>query len=188
MNPGSKKLLRYGFVVLIALAAWVAFLPAVYARAEIFTWDSAAYIDCARSILAGRGFMQRVIDGFGPEIWQPIVWWPPGYPLLIAAVASLGIDVLSAGVLVAIVSAAMAVALFCGIALRLFHWSIALPLTLGIAVMPAFLQISVTCMSDASYFALAAGSTLLLLHWSQGEGNSLRPLLVAGLLVGWSWG
>src|SRR4051794_19278217 len=87
-QPGTSCPRGRGWLIVsvAGFCTWAALLPESYARSYIFTWDSAAYIECARSLHIGRGFQQRQIDGLETELWHPIAWWPPGYPIMIALV------------------------------------------------------------------------------------------------------
>src|SRR5713101_3461444 len=79
-------------VALVSLAVWIAFLPPTLAHNPwIYSWDSAAYIETAQSVLAGRGLVHRPIWGLSPDIWVPIAFWPPGYPILIALAQLIGL-------------------------------------------------------------------------------------------------
>jgi hypothetical protein len=183
-SPSTIWLVPFLF---LCLSAWAMFIPATLPRAYIFTWDSAAYVETARSLHAGRGLQQRVIHGLGQDYWEPIAWWPPGYPILIALVQTTGLSPESAGVAIAIISAALAVMILAYICLRLMHWSLAIPVTLTTVIMPIFLHISVACMSDATYFALLMGSMACLICWSMRPGASWQLMAAAGFLAGAGW-
>lgn len=184
-----SSLARCAIVAICGLAAWAMFLPATASRAYVYTWDSAAYVECARSMLEGNGFLQRRIDGLNPEIWQPIAWWPPGYPILIAlASAVTGIGAPQAGVGVAMVSAAAAILLIANILCKLVNWIVAIPVLCTIVWMPSFQQISVTCMSDATYLMLVAACVSCILEWQRRGYLANGWLLSAGVLAGMSWG
>lgn len=175
--------------MLICLTVWAAFLPATFSHNSwVYSWDSAAYIETANSIHAGRGLMQRVIHGLEPRIWEPISWWPPGYPILIASAQMVGLSAASAGVVVAIAAAAISVILVSYVCLQLFDWLLALLVTLAIVCMPIFLQISTQCMSDSSYFAFAAASVACLVNWSVKSRPSVYWIFGAGLFAGAAWG
>lgn len=171
----------------LCLTAWAIFIPPTFQRSYIYSWDSAAYIETARSIHAGRGLQQRVIFGVGEDIWQPIAWWPPGYPILIALVQTLGFSPERAGVAIAMFSAAIGVAIIAFICIRLLDRKLAIPVALTTVIMPDFLQISVTCMSDASYFALLAASLACLIFWSTRSNQSWKLLMAAGFFAGAGW-
>jgi hypothetical protein len=54
--------------------------------------DAMTYVDAARELLAHRGFVMNNEVAALPQPVVPIVNWPPGYPYLIVALASLGVD------------------------------------------------------------------------------------------------
>src|SRR3990172_2035484 len=163
---GSRNAL-VRLVTLVCLAVWGAFLPSMLAHNTwIYSWDSAAYIETAVSINAGRGFVHRTILGLEPNIWEQIRLWPPGYPILIALAQLSGMSPTTAGLAVSLVSSGFFVILLTKICLRLFHRSLALPVTLAAVCMPAFLFISTSVLSDATYLAFAVASLSCLLLWS----------------------
>lgn len=175
-------------VVAAALVLWALFLPGTYGASPwIFSWDSAAYIEAADSIRAGRGVYQRIYEGLGTEIYEPMTWWPPGFPMLIAFAQSFGLSAMDACRAVAGVDGAIGVAILALIALRLFRWEVALPLTATIAITVAYQKVSVQCMSDTSYFAVIAASLGCLIFWTTSEKGRLGWVFAAGVLAGASW-
>jgi hypothetical protein len=175
-------------VIGIALLVWAALLPFAYkANNWIYSWDSVAYFETADSIHAGRGMMQRVIDGIDPAIWQPISWWPPGYPILIALVQALGFTAMQAGLIVAVAAAAGSVVLIGLICLHLCPWPQALLVTLATIAMPTFLQISTQAMSDSVYYLFVVGSVLGILKWTSARDAPWAWMFLAGLFAGAAW-
>jgi hypothetical protein len=81
----------------------------------------------------------------------------------------------------------MSVTVIAWIFLRLFHWIVALPLTLTTVIMPSFLQISTQCLSDSSYFAFTLASVACLLKWAIKPQASLLWVFGAGLFAGAAW-
>jgi hypothetical protein len=186
--PNSRRSLIL-LVTLVCLAVWGAFLPSMLTHNTwIYSSDSAAYIETALSINAGRGFVHRAILGLNPNIWEPIRFWPPGYPILIALAQLSGMPPTTAGLVVSLVSSGIFVILLTKICLRLFHWSLALSVTLAAVCMPAFLYASTSALSDTTYLAFAAASIYCLLLWSSRRTGSWMWLTAAGLLAGISWG
>jgi hypothetical protein len=188
MSTRHPPLSEVAAVAGCCLLAWVSLLPATYAHIPwVYSWDSVAYIEAANSIAGGKGPLQRVIEGTGPAIWQPMSWWPPGYPLLIAPLTILGIPSAAGCVVVACVAAAASVVLLAAIALRFFHWMVALPLTLTFAVGVPFQTISTQCMSDTPYLALVLASTLCLMVSASRPMGGLRWIFSAGIFAGAAW-
>jgi Dolichyl-phosphate-mannose-protein mannosyltransferase len=170
------------------LLAWLALLPATHAHIPwVYSWDSVAYVEAANSIASGKGPLQRIIEGTNPEIWQPMTWWPPGYPLLITPLTLAGIPSSTGCVVVSYVAGAASVVLLAMVALRFFHWMVALPLTLTFAVSVPFQTISTQCMSDTTYLALVLASTLCLALSAQRQTGDLRWMLAAGVFAGAAW-
>src|SRR5712692_7949953 len=175
-------------VALVGLAVWVAFLPPTLAHNPwIYSWDSAAYIETAQSILAGRGLVHRPIWGLSPDIWVPIAFWPPGYPILIALAQLIGLSTPPPCLAVSLGSSGIFVILMAYVCCQLFPWTVALPILLVTISMPAFLYISTSCLSDASYLTFAMGSLACLSAWSLHSKRSWWWLTAAGLLAGTSW-
>ena len=175
-------------IILVALAAWALFLPHVQQAAPwIYSWDSAAYIEAANSLHAGRGCSQRVIDGLGHDIWEPMSWWPPGYSLLISFIMMFGVSAKTACLIVAGANGAISIVLLGLIAGRLLNWKIALPLTTAVAVSVAFQKVSIQCMSDTSYLMLVLASVAGIVFWTTSEKQSWRWLFAAGLFAGAAW-
>jgi hypothetical protein len=186
---GSANSIRHCVLMLsLCLVVWVAYLPSTFAHNQwIYSWDSAAYIETANSIHAGRGLMQRVIHDFGDEIWEPISWWPPGYPILIATLQMTGLSAMVASLTVSVGAAGLSVILLTLVWLRFFDWRVALFGVLTLISMPAFLQISTQSMSDSSYLAFVVASIGCLSLWSTKSHDNRSLLFTAGLFAGASW-
>jgi len=175
-------------IVATCVALWLALLPsALNSVPWIYSWDSVAYIETANSIHAGRGLMQRVIDGIGPEIWQPISWWPPGYPILIAALQSFGLSAANSGVAIAAAAGLGSVVLIALICMRLLPWPVALATTSVIIAMPTFVQITLLCMSDSTYYLFVAASVFCIVRWTSSQSPGHWNLFFAGLFCGAAW-
>ena len=97
------KAASLGSVLLPSLVAMAAAL--FFCRADIhFGDDAATYVDAARSLISGLGFATSNEDATKPAVLAPIVLWPPGYPLLIAALGTLGVDLERASLCVGLIS------------------------------------------------------------------------------------
>jgi hypothetical protein len=176
-------------VIVVCLATWAALLPGTFSHNSwVYSWDSAAYIETAQSLVAGRGLSHRVIFGTERDLWEPLSLWPPGYSVLIAVAQIAGLPAVKGGVAVSVIAGAISAMLLAWICLRLFHWAVAFLLTLTIIVMPAFLQIGTQCLSDSSYFALVLASIACLMQWTMRPQPSLLWVFGAGLFAGASWG
>ena len=188
MPIGSNRSRAFVLVAAACVSVWAALVLVTINQNYIYSWDSAAYVETARSIHEGRGLMQRTIHGLEPSLWEPISWWPPGYPILVALVMAMGVSATTACVLVALVSSAISVCVLAWITLPRFHWALTLALVLVTVSMPPFIQSSSTCMSDAPYFLFAAASLACLISWAAREERSYLWLVIAGILAGAAWG
>ena len=184
MSKRSPALRRiwFGAVALVCVAAWAWHLPRALDRWECCGGDSAHYINAARSVWAGRGLMTRGMWGLEEELWRPQPVFPPGYPLLIAAVMSLGLSAPAAGIAVSAVSAAGSLILLTWISVRLVGPLAGGGVTLATAVMAPFLQNSLLCYSDSAAMLATAASLACLLAWCR--RRSLVTLFWAGTLAG----
>src|SRR5262249_4379628 len=144
-NPRTYSLL----VILIPLAAW-----AMLAQGFIFfdgnriSPDSANYIDCARSLRAGHGFLTRPGGGLDARLWEPITLWPPGYPLLISVAMRAGLDDYSAALAISIGCSAIVVVLLCAYYSRRLPFVVALLSSLVLVCMPSFLNTTTMSWSE----------------------------------------
>jgi hypothetical protein len=72
-------------VVILALAGIGLVLLSTAKYGAGISADSAGYLDVARNLVSGKGFVSHT--------GQPLVWWPPLYPMLLALVAfATGLD------------------------------------------------------------------------------------------------
>ncbi|HET7537568.1 MAG TPA: HAD-IB family hydrolase, partial [Candidatus Didemnitutus sp.] len=172
---------------LVCVIVWASSVPATDSRVYRYGWDSAAYVEATQSIVRGDGVMHRVIGGVDLPLWVPMSLWPPGYPLLIAAVHSLGVPAPEAGVLVSLIGTAIFVALQAWLCVRFLGPMLALPVAATVIFMPALYQVSTKCLSDAAYMALATASLVLLLKWSDQLSKPRALLAAAGFLAGAAW-
>jgi 4-amino-4-deoxy-L-arabinose transferase-like glycosyltransferase len=183
-HPSSTTVL----VCALALVFWSALEPLVLSRnIWIYTWDSAVYLETAESLRSGRGLVHRVIYGVGDKLWEPLRLWPPGYPILIAAVQATGLTGSTSCVLISLVSGALSVVVLSLICTSLFRWSVSLPLVLTIVLTYPFLWIGTTCLSEATYFFFSVASAACLLQASRRDDTALRWMLAAGLFAGAAW-
>ena len=172
-------------MILFGLAMWAAMLPATFGHNEwVYSWDSAAYLETAESLHAGRGLYHRVIHGLGPQIWEPLTLWPPGYPIMIAAVMALGLSAKTACLVVSAGAAALSLILLGVIALRVMKWPLACSVMILVAVSSSFQAISTQCLSDSSYYCWVLGSVACVVEWVRRPRASWRWMLAAGLFAG----
>ena len=174
--------------VLILLAVVAALAAAVYARA-LQPWgpwaytDSAAYVDTARHILAGEGWLSTQSDGRETLLTH----YPPGYPALLAgAMALTGGDWIAAGRLLDVASL--------GAFLLLVGWWLyeasSVP-CLGLLAM-VMLAVSLptaraftSLMSEPPFLVLLAAWLYALWRHGRGDGEGWRwvAVVLAGAAV-----
>jgi 4-amino-4-deoxy-L-arabinose transferase-like glycosyltransferase len=115
---------------------------------------------------------------------RPSAYWPPGYPLFMAAVYALfGVNIVAVRVVQCLVGAAT-VALVHRIARRVLDRSGAWLAALATALYPLFIYSAGADMPVTLQIALIAGGVLLTLVAV--ERNSARAALGAGLLGAWA--
>lgn len=173
----------------LCIGAWAIQLPAVLRAQTPFSPDSASYIECARSIRSGKGFLVRQERGLDPVIWKPIKLWPPGFPLLIALTQALtGLDALTAGVVVSLFCVGLFLAVFIWISLELLPGAIAFPAAFFIAVMHPTLMISAMCWSEGAYLFASVASIACLMAWMKPIKRPSFWLFSAGVWAGAAYG
>lgn len=147
-------------------AALVALLAAP--RAEHFTTDSESYLDVARTLLAGGGLAQQVVDFWRPAVPEPLGLWPPLYPLLIAGLARLGLPVEGAAITVSVLAWLAFALLFHALAHRTVAPVPARAATALVLLTTPLAFASGAAWSEMTFLALAAGAWLAL-------GDALEP-------------
>ena len=134
----------------IPLIIWSAnFWPIFIEHGGFWGFDTACYVDCARSIHAGRGFSTRTPYGISNQIWHPLFIFPPGYSILIAGIQLLGIVPLIAGVIISALSVVVFLILLLWICWKFFQPLIATMITALVAAMFPTIYWSSLCSSDA---------------------------------------
>ncbi len=167
--------------ILLLWAGWAALAIRQGTRA---TADSAAYVECAKSIVSGDGFAIRPFNGLDAPRWEPLREWPPGYPLLIAACMTLGLSAPTAALAAAVVSCGAFIVLVVNLCLTRFPLPVAVLLSLIIVTMPALVKAGTMCWSDVSCLALAAASLACLVKASRGGSRSPLWFLASGAAAG----
>lgn len=172
------------YALLFAFSAVVALLYASHFAQLYYAYsgDSVYYIEAARSLLRGEPLDTTSASTFG--VVGPLALFPPGYPVLIAALGLVGIDPVSGSLWISRLSLVMlgpAVfwALRCEISVALSAFAAALAVTsLGMVQMAQLAHSNslYALISVLSIGALCRG----LMSWSH------RLLLSAGVLAGLS--
>jgi hypothetical protein len=160
------------------------FAPLLYA----YVGDSSAYIEAARSAAAGEPLLYSVPYGYAAEM-QIFRLWPPGYPVLIAAVASLGADAAP----VALWLTRVSVWLLPITAFWAIRPAVGLPLAVAAALLsftsPGILPDAHNTSSDPTYLVFATLSFGVFLRGVATEPSARRSsllLALAGLLCAFS--
>lgn len=135
-------------------------------------WDSNAYLGIA-------------VDGYGSDFERA---FPPGYPLAVRGVMSLGPDVATAGVLVSNTCAVLALVLFVAMARRLAAPGADLqPATTVFACTPGLLAFGTVAYSESAAILLGLAGWLARLRAGDGRGGAGRNpgwLLASSALLG----
>ena len=184
--PSGSIALRLA-AVLLPLAFWMALAAQYMFSGSRVSNDSAAYIDCARSIREGRGFQTRPWSGLAPETWEPIKYWPPGYPILVAGAMTLGLSPYHAALAVSVVCSGLFVIVVLGYYVKQLPFAVAAMLGIVFVSMRALLDAGTMCWSEGPYLLLTVVSLLCLMKGTSGERVTGSWLLVAGLTGGLSW-
>lgn len=189
-QPGHRVIAAWCLAAIL-IAVWGAEQAVHFHQlGPTYTPDGAAYVECARSIIQGRGFQYRVYAGADDIFWEPATLWPPGFPIMIAGLALAGIPVQHAGIVIQILSSIIALAAILFIGLDLLPRSVALIASFGVALMPGYLQSAGSCLSDTPYLAVTALAVLCLIKGIRRlpEANNTMLLVgLAGLLSGFAW-
>ena len=187
----SQRAKKWAYLaaVLAPFALWLALIPWYWSMGSRITPDSAPYLETARSIYEGNGFQCRTLGNLAPENWMPLRVFPPGYPILIAGIMSLGVDdPYMAAKITSFACSAVFVLLVLGFyAGRLQPLSATL-LGLGFVCMPSMLWSEAMCLSEAPFMLF---STIALLAFFRGiardNGMAWRWILFAGIAGGFAY-
>ncbi len=173
-RPGGVPAL---FLIGVALVSLSAALLAAWCTSRYgigVSPDSAYYIVAARSLAAGQGLR---FNG------EPLVHWPPGYPLLLAGLGVVGVEPLEGARAFAILLYAANVALVCWVAFLLSGRSAIAGIGAGVLLLvsPEMLHFHVMAWSEPPFLCLTFLSLLLFCR-SLDRGGSLTA--AAGLCAG----
>jgi 4-amino-4-deoxy-L-arabinose transferase-like glycosyltransferase len=181
MNSGSAEIGASGSsnrswrrrAILIVLLGFI--LRAVWALAIpiVPVSDTLIYDRLARNLVSGAGY--------GLEPGRPIAYWPPGAPLLFAAVYSLGGRNLAAVAGIQVILSTLVVALGMVLARRWFgdrpgQWS-----GLILALWPGQIEYTTVMGTELPFEAALLGALLL---WDRAGWSPVRQGFGSGLLLG----
>ncbi len=171
----------------VPVALWLLLIPSFLFNGDRVSGDSADFIDCARSIVQGRGFQTRTYMGLDSRLWIPFRLWPPGYPLLIAASMSAGLKPQTAALAVSVCCSTIFLILVCGFYARRLPAIVAAFLGLTLVCIPCLLHVSTVAWSEPAYLLFSAASLFSLMRANTRDGMSRLWLLSAGAFGGISW-
>jgi 4-amino-4-deoxy-L-arabinose transferase-like glycosyltransferase len=171
---------------------WAGAALAIAAAAFAWRWgpardgyfDSAFYLDGARHIASGEGYVSAYTAPDHSQL-DPITHWAPGTALLIAAGIRLGLAPLQAASLVLSTCYAAAVLLVFVLGVKLAgraSWLASLLTSLLFALQPSTLHWTNALLSDVPHASFLLLNVLLALRVMRAE----RPSL--GLRIGWGLG
>jgi 4-amino-4-deoxy-L-arabinose transferase-like glycosyltransferase len=149
----------------VCLLIWAAFMPSTLQHVSLVRSDRTYMIEATESLVCGRGIMQRPFYGVGNADWVPMTTtWPPGYPVMLAALHVTGISAYDAGWISDLLFGASLVLLISWFNRKLLPRLIALPVTLCAVLMPTFLHHSANGTTDIPFAALTVASLACLLN------------------------
>lgn len=181
----ERSILHYLLAVTIGLAAVGVYAMGVAGIRYPYTPDSAMYIEVARHLLIGDGLVGNSDLGDTAPT-SPLALFPPGFPLLLAAMASLGdIPPATAAVAVSWMSwALLPVALLFALTPLMERRDVHI-LSLLVVMSPGLAETGWLGLSDTSFLLLVILSFGLLVRGSLTSGRAAAlAFLGSGLLCG----
>lgn len=174
-DPWSRWLLFIFFLAFALRLAWIA-----YARPDPGDGrldDSLFYDFTAQTLAAGKGYIH--FKGYATA------QWPPGYPLLLAAIYKVfGHSIILAKLLNAFAGAAACLLIY-AIGAKVFNRRVGFLAAVILAVFPSQIYYSTLVMTEALSSALFAVLILLVLTWTiERDDPSPLRLFLLGVLLG----
>ncbi len=169
MNPqddGTKKISMRLSLILLGIGAAIVIGYSLLFGTLIYPFspDSSAYIEAARNLLAGHGLVLTPKAIQYDLEYEPLQLFPPGYPLLIALIAALGLPPADVALWLARISWALLplVAVFC---LRpVMATKGAVVVAIMVMLSPGLMGNGYKALSDAPFLLLTMVSFGLLLR------------------------
>jgi 4-amino-4-deoxy-L-arabinose transferase-like glycosyltransferase len=148
-----------------------------------FEEDSATYIEMARNLRLGEGLKETPpVDAFNQDMVDVSVW-PPGYSVLIWALASTGLSEADAARLIAKTSLVLLPGALFFALLPLLGRRLAIVVAVLSVLSPVVLRFGYIGMSDLPFLLMAALSLGLLFRYNA-PGRALQGLFWSGIVAG----
>ena len=177
-----------------SLARWIAALVAGSIAAAIAVAittppgpgldpDSASYLGAAESLVHGRGYRIPISDWLTRDSTSVLAHFPPGYPTAIALPRALGASLTTSARIVNAAAAFVDIALLTWLIATDAGVLTAIALVLALLVMPAFLEVHLSVLSEPLFLACVVGSLLAMLGFARevDERSRLRCALLGGI-------
>jgi hypothetical protein len=184
--PGTDPVRDRVVVVVVALVIEML----VTRRTPGFTTDSESYLDVARSLAAGHGLVQHVVDFWRPRLPEPLGLWPPLYPLTIATLTRLGATLEGAARAVSAIAYPVFGLVFLALAGEVFGagWAALVVTLLAISTLATAFAAGMA-WSEMLFLALTTAALLELVAMTGAtrmsrDGPHPRIVLAAALLAG----
>ena len=187
-EESPPKNLAWFAAVFMPLTIWILFVLYCLPNQRI-SIDSAVYIESAQKFVEGRGFLVRQCNGLSPQLWGPMLVFPPGYPVLTAGLMYFGLD--------DAYLAAKAVAIGCSfifvLLVLVFYANHLRPLYAallgtGFVIMASLLSNETMCRSEPPFMLFSTISLLALLKGTpRGAPAKWGWICIAGIAGGYAW-
>jgi len=171
----------------LGLALAASSLAWLWGPAENGAFDSAFYLDGARHLAAGDGYVSAYVEP-GRTDYDAITHWAPGTSALIAILIKLGASPLTASSLVLGACYVAAVLLVFGLGVRLAgarYWPLCLLVSVVFALQPSTLSWLDALLSDVPCATFALLSLWLALRVMRSAEPSLLLRFGFGLSIAW---
>ncbi len=169
-------------ITIAFLAFWGMYIFPMHWGANVMGADSLSYVTAAREFISGRGFF--VIDGRGG--FQPLIIWPPGFPILIALFSAVfggdeAVRILNSFLFAANTFIVGYLLRTCGGGAR-FSWLPIMGSTVFIASVPV-LKIHAEAMSEPLFVSCLLMTFLFMVKYL--DSNRRVFLILSSLFCGW---
>ncbi|MDP2025297.1 hypothetical protein [Sulfuriferula sp.] len=148
-----------------------------------FEEDSATYVEMARNLRLGQGLKETPsVEAYNQDLIDVSVW-PPGYSVLIWAIASTGLTETAAARFIASASLVLLPSLLVFALLPLLGRRLAIVVAVLSVLSPVVMRFGYIAMTDLPFLLMAAFSLGLLFRYSTPE-RALQGLFWSGIVAG----